>query len=94
MRQYPLSTTGQQSFYRRGTENRILTDSESVAYPGTFPWSIKDLTVSYSGKDIFLMQMFIGNNKLKLQFVVLHFKNKVTNISGSADTYESSFALF
>lgn len=53
MSQYSLSTTGQWSFYRRGTENSSLTGSESVAFPGTFPLSIKDLTVGYSGKDIF-----------------------------------------
>ena len=28
----------------------------------------------------FLMQIFIGNNKIKLQFIVLHLKNKVTVI--------------
>ena len=43
---------------------------------------------------LLLMQIFIGNNKIKLQFVVLHLNNKVTNNSRSADTYKGSFALF
>ena len=37
----------------QSTENCSLTGSESMAYLGTFPWSIEDLTVSYSGKDMF-----------------------------------------
>ena len=44
-----------------------------------------------------LCNFFLCQSLLKitrLQFVVLHFKNKVTNITGSADTYKGSFALF
>ena len=76
MRQYSLSMTGQWSFYDRGAENRSLAGSESVAYLGTFPWSIEDLTVSYSGKD-----MFTSSSHAVMQDVLCSVKSEYPNVT-------------